>query len=540
MSEEQCQKTLAELLEKYKDNEYMMQRLVNHITTILPNTLDTESANYEKRVVRQNFLSNEQQSFIQVFLNKNRYFYMNNNFYEYDGKHYMIVKEDDIIHNLLSSISKDRTLLEWKYKTKISVVKLIRERSLFSSIPESYTIQSVLGLLYPQFFQSKNQAKHFLTIIGDNILTKHDDNLIFLIGQHMKRMLNELDTIAYASIGHASITPNFLTKYHENHSYANCRLIKMNENCSFDAWKNIVRNNGLDIFCVAVHYSNRYGDSDKFIDNNSDDEFRNYVYYLKNMTQEEIVAQFCSNYIDEVQDVKFGWKDLHFVWKQFLSSLSLPNMIYSNTLKNLFKQRYEFDETCDSFVGVTSRYLPLHSDFINFWTTTINTDTSTENILELEIDELCSLFKSWAKQNATKQNATKQNAAKQNAAKQNVTKQNAATNGNISEDNVIKILKHFFPTTEITEDKYVLNTECILWDKNKEIVESFDYIKEHIKAGSLTLISFDDAYNYYSKYCNVKSHKFVVSKRYFEKYICFHLSNHIVYEKFIETEWILK
>lgn len=519
MSEEQCQKIIASLFEKYEDNEYMMQRLVSHITTILPNTLETESANYEKRLCRQNFLSNEQQSFIQVFLNKNRYFYMNNNcFYEYDGKHYMIVKEDDIIHNLLSSISKDRTLLEWKYKTKISVIKLIRERSLFSSIPESYTIQSVLGQLVPQFFQSKNQAKHFLTIIGDNILTKND-NTIFLISQHMKHMLSELDNIAYASIGHATITPNFVTKYHENHSYANCRLIKMNNNCSFDVWKNIVRKNGLDIFCVAVHYSTRYGDSDKFVDNNSDDELRNYVYYLKNMTQTEIVAQFCTKYIDEAQYVKIGWKDLHFVWKQFLSSLSLPNMIYSNTLKALFKEKYNYDDTCDSFVGVTSRHLPLHSDFIRFWTTTINTDTSSENILELEVDELCSLFKSWAKQNATKQ---------------------GVTNGNISEDNVIKILKHFFPSVEITEEKYVLNVSCILWDKNKDIAESFDYIKEQIKAGLLTLISFDDAYNYYSKYCNTKSHKFVVNKRYFEKYICFNLSNHIVYEKFIETDWILK
>ena len=518
MSEEQCQQTVASLFEKYKDNEYIVQRLVNHVTS-LPNTLETELANHEKRIVRQNFLSNEQQSFIQVFLSKNRYFYMNNNcFYEYDGKHYMIVKEDDIIHNLLSSISKDRTLLEWKYKTKISVIKLIRERSLFSSIPESYTIQSVLNLLFPQFFQSKNHAKHFLTIIGDNILSKNEDGIIFLISQHMKHMLLELDNVAYASIGHATITPNFVTKYHENHSYTKCRLIRMNNNCSFDAWKKIVRNNGLDLFCVAVHYSKRYGYSDKFVDNNSDDELRNCVYYLKNMTQTEIVTQFCSKYIDEAQEVKIGWKDLHFVWKQFLSSLSLPNMIYSATLKTLFKEKYNYDDSSDSFIGITSRHLPLHSDFIRFWTTTINTDTSSENILELELDELCSLFKSWAKQ----------------------SDEPLMTNGNISEDNVIKIMKHFFPSVEMLETKYVLNVACILWDKNKDIVESFEYIKEQIKAGALTLISFDDAYNYYSKYCNTRSHKFVVSKRYFEKYICFNLSNHIVYEKFIETDWILK
>ena len=233
MSFEQCCKTVADLIEKYKDSEYMLQRLHNHILTILPSTLDTELANYEKRIVRMNFLSNEQQLFIQVFLSKNRYYYTNGGFYEYNGENYTIVKEDDIIHNLLSSISKDRTLLEWKYKTKINVIKLIKERSLFSSIPESCTIQSVLGLLYPQFFASKSEAKHFLTIVGDNILKKNT-NHIFLIGQPVKKMLLELDNIAYASIGNANTTHNFMTKYHENHSYINCRLVKMNDNCSFD------------------------------------------------------------------------------------------------------------------------------------------------------------------------------------------------------------------------------------------------------------------------------------------------------------------
>ena len=524
MSLGDCCNIITSLFEKYKDNEYILQRLISH-TNNLPNTLETELLNHEKRLVRQTFLSNEQQLFIQVFLSKNQYYYMNNCFYEYNGKNYTIVKEDDIIHNLLSSISKDRILLEWKHKTKINVIKLIKERGLFSSIPESSTIQSVLGLLYPSFFSSKNEAKYFLTIIGDNILKKNP-NHIFLISQQIKKMLLELDNIAYASIGNANTTHNFMTKYHENHCYTNCRLIKMNDNCS---WKNIIRTNGLDILCVAAHYSNRYNDSDNFVDNNSDDELKNYVYYLKNMTQEEIVEQFCSKYIDktDVQEqsnvhlCKIEWKNLHFIWKQFLSSLSLPNMIYSNTLKTIFKQRYIFDDTCDSFVNITSRYLPIHSDFIKFWTTTINTTALTDNILEpeLEVDELCSLFKSWAKK----------------------CNEPLMTSGNISEENVIKIVKHFFPKIVITEEKFVLNVSCILWDKNKDIEESFEYIKEQIQANSSTqLISFDDAYNYYSKYCNTKSHKFVVSKRYFEKYVCFNLSNHIVYERFIETDWILK
>ena len=72
-----------------------------------------------------------------------------------------------------------------------------------------------------------------------------------------------------------------------------------------------------------------------------------------------------------------------------------------------------------------------------------------------------------------------------------------------------------------------------------KIYQSFDYIKTQIKnEHTLALISFDDAYNYYYKYCNVYSNKSIVSKRYFEKYLYFKLAEYIVYEKFIETSWI--
>jgi hypothetical protein len=45
-------------------------------------------------------------------------------------------------------------------------------------------------------------------------------------------------------------------------------------------------------------------------------------------------------------------------------------------------------------------------------------------------------------------------------------------------------------------------------------------------------------YGCYNKYCSNNSIKFVVSKRYFEKYLYFKFSDYIVYEKFIKIEWI--
>ena len=162
--------------------------------------------------------------------------------------------------------------------------------------------------------------------------------------------------------------------------------------------------------------------------------------------------------------------------------------------------------------------MPIESDFIKFWDKTIQTSVAFQEIdCELEIDEICTLFKHWVKQ----------------------CQEDLYSNGTISDENVIKILKHFFQDNEIIENKYVLNVSCLLWDKNKDLQEFFIYAKNKAASGSIkSLISFDDAYNLYFKYCNLSSSKFVVSKRYFEKYVYVVLHEHIIYEKFIELVWV--
>jgi len=525
-SQSKCQQTIQDLFQKYENNEYMLQRIHTHIVNCLPNTLDIELVNHEKRICRNIFLTNEQQIFIQVFLQKNLYYYLssNNCFYEYNGVNYSIVKEDDIIHKLLSSISKDRVLLEWKYKTKIHIIKLIKERSLLNSIPESDTIQNVLNVLYPSVFVSKNHAKYFLNVIGDNILKKNQ-HLIFIVSPYMKKILNELEFIASDGLGVHNITHNFVTKYHENHSYEKCRCINMNETFAKTLWVDMLKRNVHELMCVAVHYSKRYDNSDYFIENKVNEDLKKYVYYIKNNTSQHIVNDFCNKYIIETDKSKntmdeMEWKNLHFLWKQFLSDNQYPNMIYSNTLKQLMKNKYAYSEEHDAFLNITSKFLPIQSDFIKFWNTTItvNESQTTDKFdNEMEIDELCGLFRVWAKQY-----------------------DNLMTNGNITEENVLKILKHFFPNVEIIEEKYVLNITSIMWNKIIDINTFFaGYLKDVLKEYTLALISFDEVYNYYYKYCNENSIKFVVSKRYFEKHIYFTFPDYIVYEKFIKIDLLL-
>ena len=87
----------------------------------------------------------------------NQYFHIisTNHFFVYDGLHYQIFSEDDILHQVLSTISKDRQLLSWKHKTKINIMKRIKNNNLLDTIPESDTIQFVLQNLTNMIFPNQ-------------------------------------------------------------------------------------------------------------------------------------------------------------------------------------------------------------------------------------------------------------------------------------------------------------------------------------------------------------------------------------------------
>ena len=92
---------------------------------------------------------------------------------------------------------------------------------------------------------------------------------------------------------------------------------------------------------------------------------------------------------------------------------------------------------------------------------------------------------------------------------------------------------------DILKNIYILNITSNLWDKVADINNSLPYIKNYIKSEhKLTLVSFDDVYTYYQNYCASNSVKFVVSKRYFEKYLYYTFVDYVVYEKFIKIDWI--
>lgn len=457
---------ITELYKKYTDNLYMTSKL-QHYVSELPNLMANIDETRQQNIERMMELSIEQSDFIQSFLQRHAYFYLSSleKFYYYDRKHYMEVSEDDVLFNIVSSISQERTnLMHWKHRTKVSTLKRIKDQSLLKTIPESTTIQTVLQHLYPSLFKSKQEAKYMLTILGDNILKKN--SLIHFISTAAKPFLREMNSKSMYFMN-TQCTQTFRYKYHEKHCNNDCRVVPILENLQIDK---IVQPIALDILCVACHYSNRYQSSDAFLLNYHETHLVDYVMKLK-QPAELVIREFAAEYF-HVSNKSITWKNMLYLWKEYLRVHSYPANLYFPTIKKTMMLIFPFDE--QGLIGIGSSHMPIVNRFVAFWTETV-----VDDVQELEIEEIAVLFRMWLASKFRKET--------------------------LSDTQIIDLLTYYFPEVELQNQKFVKNKRCLLWDKDLDI--------------EMSLNAQGPPWNEpYAFYCKLGK-KLVVSKSYFETYM---------------------
>ena len=74
----QTMESLSALFDSYKEDEYIIQKLNGYICNQLPNILLNLKEQQIKRKARFNEMTNEQDEFVQCFMNNNQYFYVQN------------------------------------------------------------------------------------------------------------------------------------------------------------------------------------------------------------------------------------------------------------------------------------------------------------------------------------------------------------------------------------------------------------------------------------------------------------------------------
>lgn len=183
-------------------------------------------------------------------------------------------------------------------------------------------------------------------------------------------------------------------------------------------------------------------------------------------------------------------------------------MFFAATLRAKLAE-YAGSVALDVFPHRTSRYLPIVSQFRQFWSEhCVVNDTE----IELEIDELSTLFKDYANDGSASASA--------------------------SDATLLGILRHFYPDIVIEDDKYILNVGCRLWNKDAEINEILVQFRDQCLAMNLSFPQpLYNAYEYYCGKCYSAAKRRIISKRYFEKYFSEEYAEYLDENGMITMNW---
>jgi hypothetical protein len=513
---------VSALYNKYKSLPNVQQKLIHHIMDALPAILENTVQQYQQREERKKSLEEKSDEFIEEFLAKTRYFYHSGTelFFIYsDDKTYEVIKEDNIQHSVLTTITAShKDLLPWKYKIKIQIIKRIRENNnILKSIPESETIQNIIRLLTPALFHNKDTVKYFLTIVGD-ILHKKNSLHYFINSKTFIPFIKELNQECYRYFG-INLLTHFKFKYYE-HANEDCRLISVCELSNAfiavdDYFKSHIIVHIIDLFCVASHYSTRYVCADSFLDKYCNDySVINHALYLKHNTNLEIVARFIHATTEKCPGYNITCKNMSYLWKIFIEEENIPNIFFNHSLQQLLSTHCEelnldidalhlpHDVENTVIKNRTSKHLPFVCSFMSFWNTYIidfnnaEVGEEEEEEYELELEELLSLFNKSIKRSAT-----------------------TLLHNNVTDKMLLGLIKHFYPDIIIEDDKYLIHVGCRsnIWNKRGEIEE---FIKKYKESKIESVNASQSLYAIYQCYCKYAFDKEynIISKRWFEKY----------------------
>jgi hypothetical protein len=271
----------------------------------------------------------------------------------------------------------------------------------------------------------------------------------------------------------------------------------------------------IDIFCVAAHYSHRFGSADDFLRLHcKTPDVTRHAWFLRDRTEQQIIDEFMDYSTEPASsDHEISMTNMMYLWKMYLSEFRLPSVFFAATLRSKLSSA-SCSTSADVIPNRTSKYLPLVSQFRQFWSENCFTD---DREIELEIDELSTLFNEYASVASSTSLST-------------VAPVNDAT--------LLGMLRHFYPDVIIEDDKYILNVGCKIWNKTAEINEYLLQFKELCITNHHSFPQpLYNAYEFYCGKCYATAKRRIISKRYFEKYFMEEYPDYIDENGMITIKW---
>ena len=311
------------LIEKYKENSYMNDKLIHYLMN-LPSFMQSIEEHHIKKTQQLQELTDKKEIYIKEFLSNHAIFYIPQTelFIEYIDSDYTILSDDDIAHYVLSELT-DNDLKIWKYKIKKNIIKRLKENLFTTSVPDVTTIKYVFQSL--TMFNSKNHIKYFLTVLGDCILGKKDA-FVYFIDSSYKKVIRKFTEQIYA-MTNKSVIDNFKYKFWD-HKYDQCRMIsgKCPELYKFPT-------KILNVISVATHLSTKYTNAEGFLSQCTDENFIQKTLFLNMNTPENIITMFIDDTMHKTGTTSY--KDFYFLWRSYLKQKELPLIISDTNFKTL-------------------------------------------------------------------------------------------------------------------------------------------------------------------------------------------------------------
>ena len=498
-----AKKTIDDLYTKYAGDSQIFAKMHNYVCYRLPNMIEEMKRTDDERRMRNEFLSTEQDAFISTFLNDNRYFYcqQTDRYFYYNGANYTLKSEDDVLHHILTSITKEcNVLIPRKPQTKVYIMKRIKECNPLKSIPESATIQSVLDALYPTMFQTKSAAKYFLTVLGDHLVK--DSTHAYFTTPKAKEFLREVGAISQSLFG-VNATASFKYKYH-SHPFRSIRLVQMNDTVGVESvWRPISQLKMMDLLCVAAHYSGRYESADQYLETYSDDaELAKYATHFRWKTNADVVSEFVAEYLRVSDDPSHKITDatMEYLWKKYLKEHQFPAVLgaqgFLSALTEAFPGKYDKDSS--SFVGFSSSHSGMIDRFQRFWADCIVVDES-DTLAEYEIDELVMMYREHYLAKLPSQE-------NQSISERRIAQADQPNVSRITDAQMLDLIR-FYTEVEIIDNKFVQGVKSAVWDKQEELKLFFVELVRFAEENDDRSISFYDAYLKYQRFCRGRGKK---------------------------------
>jgi hypothetical protein len=492
---------VGELYDLYKSSPETLKKMDFYVNKQLPGLLKKFDDQEKKNL----FLQKESDKYINDFLTnpEKQYFYIKNTdiFIFYDGENYVTISEDDLWMRILTDITSKEILLDFKQKIKDTIIKKIKERNIFPTIPESYTVQHIINFFTPVLFDTKEDVKHFMALIGDNILNKKI-NLHYFVPIESKIFFDTIENISQYYFGNKLNLSSTIRYRYRGEDYEKSRIIyfkKTIRNKSF--WLPFIKQNLFNILVVCTHYSTRYVNADNYaIQINN--QFKNKIFYLKNNTKEKCITDFFGVMIKQSGTYsKISMNDMFFLWKIYLKNKNIPNTILKSEFETITRSSLP-NNMVRGFTGIKSLYLNKVKLFKKFWQNEITLDANDE----IEISEMHTLLLKWLE-----------------------NLENYDTN--FSEENLKDMIEYFCNDIKINDDKFLLGIKCKMWSKQDDILEAFTNKFNKVLTKNILLY---DSYVLYCKYSNKKNKPLTVSKKYFYKYV-----SNVIPHEYIKDGYIL-